>query len=142
VKWDPARVALDMELLTSNGSYVFSNEECLSQGQIKSYFSRLAVKQRSVRQDFNQQTTSNITSSSSPSMSILNTSNAKSSGTTAIDESEDNDEVDHRDLEVYAWRQMLDEARDIIDRSSISSTTSNSSTATNASSKRKLITET
>jgi hypothetical protein len=75
-------------------------------------------------------------------MSILNTSNAKSSGTTAIDESEDNDEVDHRDLEVYAWRQMLDEARDIIDRSSISSTTSNSSTATNASSKRKLITET
>ncbi|CAF4148222.1 unnamed protein product, partial [Rotaria sp. Silwood1] len=42
VKWDPARVAEDMEMLTSNGSSVFNNDECLTQAQIKSYFSRLA----------------------------------------------------------------------------------------------------
>ncbi|CAF1259215.1 unnamed protein product [Rotaria sp. Silwood1] len=59
VKWDPARVAEDMEMLTSNGSSVFNNDECLTQAQIKSYFSRLAVKQRTMQQVLDQQTTSN-----------------------------------------------------------------------------------
>ncbi|CAF4541313.1 unnamed protein product, partial [Rotaria sp. Silwood2] len=58
MKWDPARVAEDMEMLTSNGSYVFNNDECLTQAQIKSYFSRLAVKQRTMQQVLDQQTTS------------------------------------------------------------------------------------
>ena len=51
-----AKVALDMEMMTSTGSYVFSNNEYLKQGQIKSYFSRLTLKQRSMQEgSFNQQ---------------------------------------------------------------------------------------
>ena len=57
MKWDPARVAQDMEMLTVNASYVFDQDECLSQGQIKSYFSRLALKQRSQQQMASQKRT-------------------------------------------------------------------------------------
>ncbi|CAF1482669.1 unnamed protein product [Adineta ricciae] len=58
MKWDPARVALEMETLTSNGSYLFTNDECLTQGQIKSYFSRLVVKQRTTKQTSSRNTSS------------------------------------------------------------------------------------
>ncbi|CAF4788457.1 unnamed protein product, partial [Rotaria magnacalcarata] len=62
-----------MEMLTSNGNYVFNNDECLTQGQIKSYFSRLAVKQRTMQQVLDQQTSSSSTSSSSTSLSTTST---------------------------------------------------------------------
>ncbi|CAF4127583.1 unnamed protein product, partial [Rotaria magnacalcarata] len=127
MKWDPARVALDMEMLTSNGSYVFNNDECLTQGQIKSYFSRLALKQRSGQQ------TSNLTIAG----------NIKLNDTSIIDASNDNEETDDRELEVYSWRHVVDEARNILDGSSpfsalsSHSPLSNSVSVTNSSSSRK-----
>ncbi|CAF1459416.1 unnamed protein product [Rotaria sordida] len=123
VKWDPVRVALDMEMLMSNGCYVFHHDECLTQGQIKSYFSRLANEQRSVQQIFSQETPTNITSYSSSSISGINTNNTKLNDTTITDESNDNEDIDDRDLEVYSWHQMLDEARVVFNRLSIPSTT-------------------
>ncbi len=127
MKWDPTRVAADMEMLTSNDSYVFNSDECLTQGQIKSYFSRLALKQRTIQQVLDQPTTSSSMSSSSISLGTISTSDIKSTDTISMNESNGSEETDDRDLEVYSWRQMLDEARNILEHSSISSATSTSS---------------
>ncbi|CAF4571938.1 unnamed protein product [Rotaria sp. Silwood2] len=123
-----------METLTSNGSYVFNNDECLTQTKIKSYFSRLAVKQRTMQQVLDQQTTSNSISSSSTSLSTINTNDIKSTNTISMAELNDSEEADDRDLEVYSWRQMLDEARNILENSPISSATSTSSTVSDSAS--------
>src|SRR5437868_6144047 len=93
VKWDPIRVSLDMEMMTSNGSYVFHHDECLTPSQIKSYFSRLSVKQRSKQQVFSSQTQTSTASSSSSSMSTINTNNTKSNGITIMDEPDDDESV-------------------------------------------------
>ncbi|CAF1460275.1 unnamed protein product, partial [Rotaria sordida] len=147
MKWDPARVTEDMEMLTSNGGYVFNNDECLTQAQIKSYFSRLAVKQRTMQQVPDQHTISNSISSSSTSLSTINTSDIKSMDTISMDELNHSEETDDRDLEVYSWCQMLDEARNILENSSISSATSTSSAVSDSASstpstKRKSKTDT
>ncbi|CAF4174452.1 unnamed protein product, partial [Rotaria sordida] len=134
MKWDPARVTEDMEMLTSNGGYVFNNDECLTQAQIKSYFSRLAVKQRTMQQVPDQHTISNSISSSSTSLSTINTSDIKSMDTISMDELNHSEETDDRDLEVYSWCQMLDEARNILENSSISSATSTSSAVSDSAS--------
>jgi hypothetical protein len=133
VKWDPVKVASDMETMTINGSYVFNNDECLTQAQIKSYFSRLAAKQRSMKRVADQQSTPSIISSSPSTIDTSNMDNTKLSNTITLDESSDSEEIDHRDLEMYSWRQVLDEARVILDHSS-STTTSNSSSTTTSNS--------
>ncbi|CAF1374006.1 unnamed protein product [Rotaria sp. Silwood1] len=89
-----------------------------------------------MQQVLDQQTTSNLISSSSTSLSTINTSDIKSTDTISMDELNDSKETDDRDLEVYPWRQMLDEARNILGNSSISSTVSDSASST-PSTKRK-----
>ena len=138
VKWDPTRVALDMEALTNNGSYVFTTDECLTQGQIKSYFSRLATKQRTAKRTPDSQTSSRILSSSSASATKTNTTDIQFTNTIDTDELNDDDDIDERDLEMYTWRRVLDEARVIVDRSLNDSTTSSNSTPTT---KRKSTTD-
>ena len=137
VKWDPARVALDMEMLTSNGNYVFESDECLTQRQIKRYFSRLALKQRSMQQVSDQQTTAMPTVSSSSSTTVSSTNDFKSPNTAATDESSENEEIDGRELEIYSWRHVLDEAKDILHNSSTKSASPSSSPITKVSPKRK-----
>ncbi|CAM4748031.1 unnamed protein product [Rotaria magnacalcarata] len=123
MKWDPSRVALDMEVLTNNGTYVFNNDECLSQGQVKSYFSRLALKQRSMEQVSDEQTKKKAISHSS-STTNSNATNLQSNNTTITSEFDEMEEIDTRDLEVYSWRQILDETKKILDTPSISSPSS------------------
>ncbi|CAF4216884.1 unnamed protein product [Adineta steineri] len=125
MKWDPATVALDMETLTNNGNYVFSNDECLTQSQIKSYFSRLVVKQRTTQRTFDQQTTPSNQSSST----TINTVDTQLSTT---DESTDDEEVDERDLKMYSWRQLLDEARVVMGPSLNDATTTSSGATANS----------
>ncbi|CAF1611291.1 unnamed protein product [Rotaria magnacalcarata] len=123
MKWDPSRVALDMEVLTNNGTYVFNNDECLNQGQVKSYFSRLALKQRSMEQVSDEQTKKKAISHSS-STTNSNATNLQSNNTTITSEFDEMEEIDTRDLEVYSWRQILDETKKILDTPSISSPSS------------------
>ena len=135
VKWDAAKVVLDMEMLTSNGSYVFSNDECLKQEQIKSYFSRLALKQRSMQEDSYQPTKPTpISTSSSVFTNSNNTSNMKFSDMSTVDKFNESEETDDRDLEVYSWRQVLDEARGILNVSSVSFLSTTSSPVTHSAS--------
>lgn len=126
MKWDPVRVAADMEMLTCNGDYVFHHDELLTPTQIKSYFSRLSVKQRSMQQTFSQQMLTNTPSSSSSSMRTTDINSVKSNQTIDLDEPDDLENVDDRDLYVYSWRQIVDQARDILDQST---TTANSSSS-------------
>jgi hypothetical protein len=140
VKWDPPKVALDMEILTNNGNYVFNNDECLTQGQIKSYFSRLVTKRRTTNPTSDQQATSGATPSSSTSTTTNNTVNTRSKRTIDEDESTDDEEIDERDLEIYSWRNVLDEARDVIDRST--NATATTSASTTPTTKRKLVVNT
>jgi hypothetical protein len=76
-------------------------------------------------------------------MNTTDTNNTKLSGITVMDDSDDNGNLDDRDLEMYSWRHILDEARDVLDHSSIPSITSSPSTipgsvsATTPSTKRK-----
>ena len=111
MKWDPARVAQDMEMLTDNGSYAFDQNECLSQGQIKSYFSRLALKQRSQQQISSQQQTQSTHSTPKIALSVPMRDNTQSSSTTTTNDTDTDEDEDDRDLNVYSWRQMVDQAR-------------------------------
>ena len=129
-----------MEMMKSNGNYVFNNDECLTQGQIKDYFSRLAVKRRSMQQVFDQQPTPSTILSSPSIIGTFNMDSTNPSSTITLDESSESDEIDDCDLEMYSWRQILDEARVILDNSS-SSTISSSSSTINSSSKRRLKSE-
>ncbi|CAF4490673.1 unnamed protein product, partial [Rotaria magnacalcarata] len=79
-------------------------------------------------QVLDQQTSSSSTSSSSTSLSTTSTNDIKSTDTISMNESNESEETDDRDLEVYSWRQMLDEARNILEHSSISSSILASST--------------
>ena len=126
-----------MEMLTSNGNYVFESDECLTQRQIKSYFSCLALKQRSMQQVSDQQTTAMPTVSSSSSTTVSSTNDFKSPNTAAMDESSENEEIDDRELEIYSWRHVLDEAKDILHNSSTKSASPSSSPITKGSPKRK-----
>ncbi|CAF2994383.1 unnamed protein product [Rotaria sp. Silwood2] len=143
MKWDSARVSLDMEMLTSNGGYVFNSDECLTQGQIKSYFSRLSLKQQSTEPIVGQQTASIIASFSLSFTGSTDTKNIKSNDMSNIDESDDSEQIYDRELEVYLWRHVLDGTRNILDGLSISfassplSPTSDSASIANDSSKIK-----
>ena len=140
MKWDPARVASDMEVLTNNGSYVFHHEECLTSSQIKSYFSRLTVKQRSTSQIFHSQSQVNTLSSSSSSFSSSNTINSTYRDTNRFDELNEDDHIDDRDLEVYSSRYLVDEARLVLNRPTVTSVAAvapDSSQTPNISSKQK-----
>jgi len=145
VKWDPARVAQEMEIMVQNGSFVFDYTEWLTSNQIKSYFSRMAAKQR-LQQQTPQTSSSAVLHTSTPTTFI--DSDQKLLTTPAIrdvDEIEDDDEeVDDRELIKYSWRQMLDEAKDLLDKCLDSSSdlltqsaSCNSSSNTNVSMKRK-----
>ena len=143
VKWDPVRVASDMEVLTTNGSYVFHHEECLTSSQIKSYFSRLTAKQRSTSQAFNSKPQVNTLSSSSSSSSS-NTNNTTYGDLNSFDELNEDEHIDDRDLETYSWRYMVDEARLVLDHSSATSAsaiTSGTPQTANISSKRKSVSD-
>ncbi|CAF1174941.1 unnamed protein product [Adineta ricciae] len=138
MKWDPAKVALEMETSTSNGNYIFTNDECLTQGQIKSYFSRLAAKRRTAHPSPDGNTNSSVKSSPSTFTSTIENNNTQSESLADVDESSDDDEVDNeRDLEIYSWRNILDEARGIIDRTLNSAATASPSTT--PTTKRKSI---
>lgn len=142
MKWDPVNVSLEMEMITSNGNFVFTSEECLSAPQIKSYFSRLAAKQRSTKTAVDQQqsTSSSTTASSLTTTTITNVNSQGNSQLTAQESFDNDDETDERDLDAYVWRQALDEARVILDHSSNSSTqltTSSISSNSTSSGKRK-----
>jgi hypothetical protein len=125
VKWDPAQVALDMEMLTSNGSYAFDNDECLSQSQIKSYFSRLALKQRSNEPDISRQPT--INTLSVHLISPMKTSQINPFIMDTTYQLDSDEEQDERDLDIYTWRQVRDNALTALntstDCSSVTTTT-------------------
>lgn len=116
MKWDPARVALEMETMVSNGCFVFDYTEWLTANQIKSFFSRMTVKQRTSQQKSYSQVS--IISTTTPQSTRSNIAgNLLSSGDVAnIDEEYTDDESDDRELQVYSWRQMLDEARGVLDK--------------------------
>ena len=88
------KAALDMEMMKSNGNYVFNNNKCLTQGQIKGCFSRLAVKQRSMQQVFDQQSTPSTSLSSPSIIGTFNMDNPNPSSTIVLDESNESDEID------------------------------------------------
>jgi hypothetical protein len=113
-----------METLTMNGSYVFDQNECLSQGQIKSYFSRLALKQRSQQQISSQQQTQSASSTPKTPLRVLIGDNMQSSSATTTNDSGTDEDEDDRDLNVYSWRQMVDQARSSLGASSASVTKS------------------
>jgi hypothetical protein len=113
-------VAEDMEMLTIHGSYVFDQSECLTQGQIKSYFSRLTLKQRSQQQVSSQQQIKSTPSTQTEPLKTSIGNSLSSATTTTMDESEDDEAEDDRDLDVYAWRQMVDQARSTIATTSAS----------------------
>lgn len=144
MKWDPARVASDMEVITKNGSYVFHHEECLSSSQIKSYFSRLTAKQRSTPQVIHSHSQVSMLSSSSSSSNSGNTINTTNVDKNNLDESNEDDYIDDRDLETYSWRHMVDEARLVLDppsNTSAAAVPSNSPQTPNISSKRKSVSD-
>jgi hypothetical protein len=124
VKWDPARVAQDMEMLTLNGSYAFDQNECLSQGQIKSYFYCLALRQRSQQHISSQQQTQSTHSTPQIALSVPMRDNTQSSSTTRTNDTDTDEDEDDRDLNVYSWRQMVDQARSNLGTSSTSVTKS------------------
>ena len=135
VKWDPAKVAIDMETQTSNGEYIFSNDECLTHSQIKSYFSRLAIKQRSPKTNIDgQDLLSTVFSSKTP----MNQTHTDDMNVNLIDPTpltdDDEDAIDDRELQVYAWRHIVDEAKNTIEHSSMNSGTLTSSTTNSSSS--------
>lgn len=117
----------------------------MTPSQIKNYFPRLASKERSSQSTSASQTPVSTTLSSSSSMDIIDPNNMKSNNVTSMDESNEIEDIDDKELEVYLWRQVLDEARVIINSSSIESTTASSSSTNPAiattSSKRKLPSE-
>ena len=131
VKWDPAKVSVEMEMAATNGNFVFESDECLSVSQIKSYFSRLATKQRSTKES---------TTMKSSTIEKVDIDDSQTSNESTDNESTDDDDVDERDLDSYTCRQTFNDARAVLDRSSnlaAKSTTSTIPSATTVSTKRK-----
>ncbi|CAF4146057.1 unnamed protein product [Rotaria sordida] len=50
-KWDAATVAQHMETAKENGKFIFEPDQFLTASQIKSYFSRVTRKRRTVARD-------------------------------------------------------------------------------------------
>lgn len=110
VKWDPAKVAREMEEQTINGDYLFHVEECLSQSQIKSFFSRLAAKQRTSQIDVNQSVETDFVSASTS----LSVNEAVRGGSPDASE----DVFDDSELQLSIWNQWAGEAKTILESSS------------------------
>lgn len=116
VKWDPIKVARDMEEQMVNGEYLFHVDECLSQSQIKSFFSRLAAKQRNDQVDVEQAVEIDSAASSSPVKHDVDVDGEQIKFGNIGDF--DNDVVDDSELQSSSWHQLVDEARTILEDSS------------------------
>lgn len=117
VKWDPIKVARDMEDQMINGEYLFHVDECLSQSQIKSFFSRLAAKQRNSQIDVEQPIQIDSTPSS---LSVNRDVDPDDERIEIINIGGFNDDViDESEFQSFSWHQLVDEAKALLGRSSI-----------------------